>query len=94
MRTIQRTSAFRKDYKREAKGVYRLVLDDELGKLFLPLASDILLPPRYQDHALTGAWTSYRECHIRPDLLLIYCKPDNETLRLVRLGSHGELFGM
>ena len=37
-------------------------------------------------------WAGYRECHIKPDLLLIYRKPDEETLRLARLGYHGELF--
>jgi mRNA interferase YafQ len=35
----------------------------------------------------------YRECHIKPDLLPIYRKPDADTLRLARLGSHSELFG-
>jgi mRNA interferase YafQ len=50
------------------------------------------LPEKNHDHALTGAWVGYRECHIRPDLLLIYRKPDAITLRLARLGSHSELF--
>jgi mRNA interferase YafQ len=35
----------------------------------------------------------YRECHVKPDLLLIYRKSDADTLRLARLGSHSELFG-
>ena len=43
------------------------------------------------DHALGGKWKGYRECHIRADLLLIYRK-FNQTLLLVRLGSHSELF--
>ena len=51
------------------------------------------LPVAKRDHALTGDWKGYRECHIKPDLLLIYKMPDAETLRLARLGSHGELFG-
>jgi len=51
------------------------------------------LEPRHRDHDLTGDWAGYRECHIKPDLLLIYRKPDSETLWLARLGSHGELFG-
>jgi len=38
-------------------------------------------------------WGDHRECHLRPDLLLIYRKPNPETLQLVRLGSHSELFG-
>ena len=51
------------------------------------------LPTGNRDHALVGNWAGYRECHIKPDLLLIYRKPDMETLHLVRLGSHSELFG-
>jgi mRNA interferase YafQ len=50
------------------------------------------LPENNRDHALSGDWTGYRECHVKPDLLLIYRKPDADTLRLARLGSHSELF--
>jgi mRNA interferase YafQ len=42
--------------------------------------------------ALTGEYTNHRECHLKPDLLLIYKKPDDSTLRLVRIGSHSEVF--
>ena len=55
------------------------------------LANDQLLEPRYRDHALTGELKDYRDCHIKPDLVLIYQKPDGEVLRLVRIGSHSEL---
>ena len=51
------------------------------------------LPPSNRDHALTGDWLGYRECHVKPDLLLIYKKPDDLTLRLARFRSHSELFG-
>jgi mRNA interferase YafQ len=40
---------------------------------------------------LTGEWTDHRDCHIKPDLVLIYRMPDAESLELVRLGSHSEL---
>jgi mRNA interferase YafQ len=40
---------------------------------------------------LSGEWNDHRDCHIRPDLILIYRKPDGESLELVRLGSHAEL---
>ena len=43
------------------------------------------------DHPLSGEWSDHRDCHIRPDLILIYRKPDETSLELVRLGSHGEL---
>ncbi len=56
------------------------------------LVIDQMLPTHYRDHALSGDWNGFRECHIKPDLLLIYKKPDEEFLQLARLGSHSELF--
>jgi addiction module RelE/StbE family toxin len=50
------------------------------------------LPERFHDHPLTGEYTHHCECHLKPDLLLIYKKPDDQTLRLVRVGSHSEVF--
>jgi mRNA interferase YafQ len=47
--------------------------------------------PSYPDHVLAGNWQDHRDCHIKPDLVLIYRKPDPQTLQLVRLGSHSEL---
>jgi mRNA interferase YafQ len=55
------------------------------------LAADEPFPRRYFDHSLGGEWTDCRDCHIRPDLILIYRKPDETSLDLVRLGSHSEL---
>ncbi len=55
------------------------------------LAKDEPLPRRCFDHALSGEWSDHRDCHIRPDLILIYRKPDETSLELVRLGSHSEL---
>lgn len=55
------------------------------------LAADKHLPRRNVDHPLTGEWSDHRDCHIRPDLILIYRKPDDASLELVRLGSHSEL---
>jgi mRNA interferase YafQ len=55
------------------------------------LAADTPLPRSNFDHSLSGEWHDHRDCHIRPDLILIYRKPDGESLELVRLGSHGEL---
>jgi mRNA interferase YafQ len=57
------------------------------------LAADQPLEPRHRDHDLTGDWIGYRECHIKPDLLLIYRKVSDDQLILARLGSHSELFG-
>ena len=43
------------------------------------------------DIQLSGNWNDHRDCHVRPDLVLIYRKPDNNTLELIRMGSHSEL---
>ncbi len=91
MRTIEWTSQFKRDYKRESKGKRRETLDVELFPIVDTLANDQLLDPRYRDHALTGEWKDYRDCHIKPDMVLIYRKPDDVILQLVRLGSHSEL---
>jgi mRNA interferase YafQ len=56
------------------------------------LLEDQPLPARYRDHTLRGEWADHRDCHIRPDLILICRKPDADRLELVRLGSHSELF--
>jgi mRNA interferase YafQ len=45
-----------------------------------------------KNHHLIGSWSDHIECHIRPNLLLIYQKPDESALCLIRLGSHSELF--
>jgi mRNA interferase YafQ len=91
MRTINFSNSFRRDFKRELKGRFGPILDDEIRNIVEILANDQLLPPRYRDHALIGDWRDHRDCHIRPDLVLIYRKPDETTLELVRLGSHSEL---
>lgn len=93
MRRIERSSAFRRDYKREARGQHRASLDDDLVPVIAALANDRTLESPYRDHDLSGDWSGYRECHVKPDLLLIYRKLDDDTLRLARLGSHSELFG-
>ncbi len=91
MRTIEYTKQFKRDYKREKAGRLGKKLDDELGQLLKLLISDSKPAQRYKDHALKGDWQDYRDCHVRPDLVLIYRKPDGKTLELVRIGSHNEL---
>jgi len=92
MRTIEQTGQFRRDLKRELKGRHRRTVEADLRAVLGVLAFDEPLAARYQDHALTGNWRDHRDCHIKPDLVLIYTKPE-DVLRLVRLGSHAELFG-
>jgi mRNA interferase YafQ len=92
LRTISRKGRFKRDYRRELSGVHGKGLNQILGEALELLGNDVALPSRYEDHPLIGPWKGHRDCHIRPDLLLIYRKPDNDTLELVRLGSHSELF--
>ncbi len=91
MREIEPTTQFRRDYRREKFGRLGKKLDALLTEVVNLLATDALLPRRHFDHALAGEWRDHRDCHIRPDLVLIYRKPDDTSLELVRLGSHSEL---
>lgn len=83
------TSKFKKDLRRVTK---QGVDPARIRKVIDILASGNQLPEKYCDHPLTGR--SGRECHILPDLLLIYeVDTDLNSLFLARLGSHSELFG-
>lgn len=58
------------------------------------LAAGQPLAPRFRDHALSGEYQGFRECHIRPDWLLVYLiEQDILTLTLINTGSHADLFG-
>jgi mRNA interferase YafQ len=91
MRIVKYTSRFRRDYRREKSARHGKRLDAALLETVAMLAKDEPLPRRYFDHPLSGEWNDHCDCHIRPDLILIYRKPDDASLELVRLGSHSEL---
>ena len=91
MRRIERTSRFKRDFKRETKGRHQATLVDDFVDIVTALANDQPLADKHNDHALTGDWKGHRDCHVKPDLVLIYRKPDKDTLQLIRLGSHSEL---
>ena len=97
MRRTEQRSKFRHDFKREGRGEYRRLLlpvTGELWKVVTALANDISLPAKYRDHPLHGEWEGSRDCHIRPDLVLVYTLEGEDLLILERLGSHAELFGL
>jgi mRNA interferase YafQ len=82
------TNAYRRDIRKLVRQGKNL---EELYTVLEMLVMEQPLPVKYRDHVLTGNWRGRRECHIRPDWLLIY-KIEEQTLYLERSGSHSELF--
>ncbi len=91
MREIKYTAQFKRDYRKLKSGRYAKKFDGWLMETVTMLVADTPLPPRFYDHALVGEWADHRDCHVRPDLVLINRKPNDTTLELVRFGSHSEL---
>jgi len=88
MRRLARSKKFKKSFKK------RNFSDDEMlyfNDILYKLVNDIELDQKYKDHQLKGSLKDFRECHIRPDLLLIYRVRD-DILELVDIGTHSELF--
>lgn len=82
------TRRFKKDFK---KYEHNKSVKKELETVLGILLKEEKLPEKYLDHALTGNYVGFRECHVKPDALLIYWT-DDEYVHLVRIGSHSELF--
>lgn len=84
------SNQFRKDLKLAQKRGYDL---DKIKKVIIALAGGETLEAKYRDHALTGDYSGFRECHIQPDWLLIYqISGDRLILFLARTGTHSDLF--
>ena len=84
------SNQFKKDLKLASKRGYKLEL---LEKTVDKIANNIKLEEKYRDHALTGNYIGFRECHIQPDWLLVYrIENDELILFLSRTGSHSDLF--
>lgn len=82
-------------FKRDAKKHLNTLFSDEWTDALYHLRHDLPLPQKYQDHPLQGNWVEFRDCHIKPDLVLIYALIDDDkgrAVQLVRLGTHSELF--
>ena len=92
MYRVKITGAFKKSYKLMIKrGLDISVLDEVIDTLRLGKQLD----EKYHDHMLTGKYIGFRECHIKPDWLLVYLIEDDIlTLTLVDTGSHADIFGM
>lgn len=92
MLKIKTTKQFDKDYKLARKRGYKL---KRLTKVLEILAAGDELPAKYRDHMFknTPEYRGVRECHIQPDWLLVYrVEEDIEILRLIRTGTHSDLF--
>jgi mRNA interferase YafQ len=74
MREVKYTTRFQRDYKREKSGRHSKKLDALLMEVVNMLAANRPLPRRNFDHPLSGEWNDHRDCHIRPDLVLIYAR--------------------
>ena len=87
---VKYTARFKRDYKRmQRRGKEMSKLLDVVDML----REGQVLPPQYQDHPLHGEYEGHRDCHIEPDLILIY-RIDHGQLHLIclRLGTHSDLF--
>ncbi|HEY4509460.1 MAG TPA: type II toxin-antitoxin system YafQ family toxin [Candidatus Paceibacterota bacterium] len=94
MYTILRTKSFERSYKKlKESGIKKQVIED-LKSIIDTLASAKPLSAKHHDHKLAGHFAGYRECHVRPNLLLVYqIDHGNLVLILVDIGSHPYLFG-
>lgn len=90
MKTLHPSSQFKKDIKRIKNSPLKLALVREVLDM---LAAEIPLPESYKAHMLTGDYKDCLECHIEGDFLLIWFDDEAQTIDLLRLGSHSELFG-
>jgi mRNA interferase YafQ len=92
MYNIYRSSRYRKDFKRIASD--KKLVDEINVVVYLLSSSDNPLPEKYRDHQLKGKYAAYRECHVRPDWLLVYQKNKKKLiLLLARTNTHPEIFG-
>lgn len=89
MKTVSRTSQFKRDVKRMQRRGKDL---EKLKRVLESLVKGERLAPEYRDHVLVGQYKGTRECHLEPDWLLIYELAESEIV-LIRTGSHSDLFG-
>ena len=90
MKTLHPSSQFKKDVKRIKNNPRKLA---KLQEVFDLLVAGVELPMSYKAHMLTGDYKDCMECHIEGDFLLIWFDDENQSIDLLRLGSHSELFG-
>ena len=92
MLIVKYSRRFKKDFKAAIKADPTVA--DELRAVLDIILSGRSLPLKYRQHKLSGEFSECSECHLRPDLLLVYkINKDELRLLLLRLGSHSRIFG-
>ena len=89
--TVHMTAAFRRDYK---LAIRRGLPIEKLDEVIRQLAAGVTLDEQYHDHALSGNFIGFRECHVAPNWLLVYYYTMGVcVLTLARTGTHSDIFG-
>lgn len=86
-RAFHVTNAFKRDLKKH----HLALIGKAWADVIQCLATNTTMPAKYRDHALSGDFVGFRDCHIKPDLVLVYRITEN-AVELHRLGTHSELF--
>ncbi|MDE7377212.1 MAG: type II toxin-antitoxin system YafQ family toxin [Muribaculaceae bacterium] len=89
MNTLKLTSQFKKDLKRYK---HKAAILDKLEAILNLLVSGEPIPEIHRPHILTGNYKGYMECHVESDTLLIWWDKETGIIKLVRFGTHSELF--
>jgi len=88
--SLKYVTRFKKDLK---KNQHQISILCELNDVLKLLLAKKALPAKYRDHSLSGGYVGMRECHVKPDLLLVYwIDVENKKLVVERFASHSELF--
>ena len=89
MNTLQLTTQFKKDLKRYK---HKTEVLSRLETILGLLQDGLPIPEDNKPHVLTGNYRGYMECHVESDTLLIWWDKEKDIIKLVRFGSHSELF--
>ncbi len=89
MKTLKITTQFKKDLKRYKN---RPKIIEKLEGILGLLQNELPIPEENKPHPLTGNYRGHMECHVENDTLLIWWDKDSDIIKLVRFGTHSELF--
>ena len=89
MKAIKYSGQFKKDFKKYRNDKTKV---EKLLEVFRMLENEIELPEKYKLHKLIGNYKGCWECHIDGDFLLIWIDETSQIIKVVRLGSHSDLF--